>query len=84
VFCKIFKEVQRCQYLNTSVTNVGVGWNSWKKERPGPNTFAKIAEVPIYKKCYRVSQLDRATNLRHGAMKPVRLERAASHRKDPL
>jgi hypothetical protein len=40
-------ESKRCQYLNTSVTNVGTKRNFWKKAAARKNTFVKNVEVQI-------------------------------------
>jgi len=63
---------------------VGIRPNFWKKAAARATMFAKSVEVRICKNYFQDFPLDRATILRHGAMKPVQLERVESDRKDFL
>ncbi|KPJ66295.1 MAG: hypothetical protein AMJ43_08555 [Coxiella sp. DG_40] len=63
---------------------MGTKRNFWKKAVAKTSTFANAAKVQTCKNYSRVSPLDRAANLRQGAMKPVQLEHADSHRKELL
>ena len=79
------KEIYQCQYLSTNVINVDTKWNFWKKAAARTNIFVKSVEVQICKNCFLVSPLDRAANLRHGAMNPVQRGPVLFHkRKDVL
>jgi len=58
-FEKIYKEVPRCQCLNTSVTNAVTRWISWKKAVVRASTSAKNVGVQIRKNCFQVFPLDK-------------------------
>ncbi len=79
------KELKRCQYLNTSVVNVGIRPNSWKRAVVKTSTSAKNVEVRICRSYFQVFPLGKAARgAIHAQPERVLLERAASDRKDIL
>jgi len=80
-----YKEIQRCQYLNTSVLNVGTKRNFWKKAAAKASTFAKNVEVQICRDYFQVFPSGKAVREAIPAQpERVPLERAAFNRKDCL
>ena len=79
-FQQFYKEIRRCQYLNTSVTNVVTKWIFWKKAATRASTFAKNVEVQIRKNYFRDFPLDKAAK----EVIPAQPERADFLRKDVL
>jgi len=78
-------ESKRCQYLNTSVKNVGTKRNFWKKAVAGKNTFVKNVEVQICRNYFQVFPWGKAAREATPAQpERVPLERAASDKKDYL
>jgi len=70
---EIYKEIRRCQYLNTGVVNVDTGRSFWKKEGAKPSTFVKNVEIQTCGSCFRASPSGKAAK----EVIPAQLERAA-------
>ena len=77
------KELKRCQYLNTSVVNVGIRPNSWKRAVVKTSTSAKNVEVRICRSYFQVFPLGKAARgAIHAQPEHAQLERVVSNRKD--
>jgi hypothetical protein len=76
----IEKEVQQCQYLNTSVKDVATRPNLWKKAAAKASTSAKNVEAHTCRNCFQDSPLDKAGR----GLIPSQLERAQPERADFL
>ena len=61
-FDRIHREVRRCQYLNTSVTNAATRRISWKKAAVKASTSAKNVEAQICKNYSRAFPWGKVTS----------------------
>jgi len=78
-------EVQRCQYLSTSVRNAGTRWNFWKKAPAKISTSAKNVGAWIRKNYFQDSLLDKvAREVIPAPPERVRPEHVDFDRKDFL